>query len=58
MRISVDRNSLPVERSAQHESRAGELGDYTVDFGTAEVGVVMTASTFAGLPDDACPCTH
>lgn len=58
MRISVDRDTLPVERSEQHESRAGEVGHYTVDFGKAMAGVVMDARTFAGLPDEACPCPH
>lgn len=58
MRFSVDRDALPLEQSEQHESRAGELGDYTVDFGKAKAGIVMDASTFAGLPGEACPCPH
>lgn len=29
MRISVDREALPIEQSEQHERRAGELGHYT-----------------------------
>ena len=56
--VSVNRESLPVDRSDQHESRSGELGDYTVDFGSIKAGVVMDAATFAGLPDDACQCPH
>ena len=58
MRFSVDRDALPLAQSEQHESRAGELGDYTVDFGKAKAGTVMDASTFAGLPDEACPWPH
>lgn len=56
--ISVAPDSLAAERSEQHESRTAELGDYTVDFGTIKAGLVMDASTFAGLPDDACQCPH
>lgn len=56
--ISLNRDSLPAERSEQHESRSGELGDYTVDFGSIKAGLVMDAGTFAGLPDDACQCPH
>lgn len=58
MRFSVDRDALPVEQSDQHESRAGELGEFTVDFGKAKTGVVMDAEVFAGLPDEACQCPH
>jgi hypothetical protein len=58
MRYSVGRDALPLEQSEQHESRAGELGEYTVDFGKAKAGIVMDARTFADLPDDACPCPH
>jgi hypothetical protein len=58
MRYSVDPDSLPLAQSEQNESRAGQLGEYTVDFGKAKAGIVMDASTFAGLPENACPCPH
>lgn len=56
--IALNREALPAERSDQYESRAGQLGPYTVDFGSMKAGLTMDATTFAGLPDDACQCPH
>lgn len=57
-RISVHKDELTADTTEMSESRSTELGDYTVDFGSARAGLTMDAAAFQGLPDEACQCPH
>jgi len=56
--LTARKEDLSPQASPRGVSRQAKLGGYTVEFGTAPAGLKLDATTYHGLPDEACPTPH